>query len=230
VWDLRYPAPLATTRGYPISAVPQATPPVPEGPPALPGEYRVRLTVEGRSLEAPLTLRQDPRVRLEAGALEAQLRLAKQLAELLDQSSRAVRTAKSLQAQLKERAPGGAAAPAISAYQARLDALLGSSEAKPQEQGQPAQGQAAEPPPRLPDLQERVAGLYPEVTRGDGAPTAAQRDAVAAVQRDLAGPLAAWQQLQADLPPLNQQLRAAHLAVVSPDLPPPREVNVADED
>jgi photosystem II stability/assembly factor-like uncharacterized protein len=223
VWDLRYPSPHATTRGYPISAVPHATPPVPEGPLALPGEYRVRLTVDGQHFEAPLTVKQDPRVQLPAGALEAQLRLATQLAGLLDASSRAELTAKSLQAQLKERAPGGSAAPAISAYRTRLDALLGTS-------SEDKQGQAAEPPPTLPDLQERVAGLYPEVIRGDGAPTAAQRDATAAAQSALAGPLADWQKLEADLPQLNQQLRAAHLQPVRTDLPPPRDVNVADRD
>jgi photosystem II stability/assembly factor-like uncharacterized protein len=226
VWDLRYPAPRATTRGYPISAVPHATPPIPEGPLALPGEYRVRLTVDGRRLEAPLTLRQDPRVQLPAAALEEQLRLALQLARLLDESSGAVLTAKSLQAQLKERAPGGAAAPAINDYQRRLDALLGTAAPQPEEEP----GQAAEPPPKLPDLQERVANLYPEVIRGDGAPTAAQREATTDAQSALAGVLAEWQKLEADLPRLNQQLRAAHLQPLRSDLPPPRDVNVADKD
>src|SRR5262249_12374342 len=44
VWDLRYPAPVAVTHGYPISAVPHATPRQPQGPLAVPGNYRVRLT------------------------------------------------------------------------------------------------------------------------------------------------------------------------------------------
>jgi photosystem II stability/assembly factor-like uncharacterized protein len=232
VWDLRYAPPVATTRGYPISAVPHATPPVPEGPLALPGSYRVRLTVEGKRYEAPLTLKQDPRVQLAAGALEEQLRLALQLSTLLSDSSRAVLTAQSLQAQLKALPAGGTAAAAIKAYQAQLDTVLGSTEKEKEEAPAPppAQTPAAEPPASLTELQERLAGLYPEILRGDGAPTAAQRDAAAAAVRALAGPLAEWQKVVAGLPRLNEQLRAAHLAPLSTDVPPPRDVNVADED
>ena len=47
--------PRSVTRGYPISAVPHATPAGPEGPVALPGNYLVRLNVDGRHFEAPLT-------------------------------------------------------------------------------------------------------------------------------------------------------------------------------
>ena len=104
VWDLRYAAPLAVVRGYPISAVPHATPRQPEGPLAVPGNYRVRLTYDGQRLEAPLTLKPDPRVRATAEALARQLALATRLADLLTQSSRAVLTAQSMAAQLKSLA------------------------------------------------------------------------------------------------------------------------------
>src|SRR5262249_9743300 len=66
VWDLHYAAPVAVTRGYPISAVPYGTPQVPEGPLALPGTYRLRLTLDGRHFEEPLLLKQDPRVTVPA--------------------------------------------------------------------------------------------------------------------------------------------------------------------
>ncbi|HYM27213.1 MAG TPA: hypothetical protein VET66_03640, partial [Steroidobacteraceae bacterium] len=87
VWDLRYAAPVSTTHGFPISAVPQATPRQPEGPLALPGTYTVQLTVDGRRLAAPLTVQQDPRVSVPPEALAAQLRLARQLGGLLTESS-----------------------------------------------------------------------------------------------------------------------------------------------
>jgi len=48
----------------------------PEGPLALPGTYRVRLAVGGRTLERPLEVAMDPRVDVPAGALEDQLELA----------------------------------------------------------------------------------------------------------------------------------------------------------
>ena len=225
VWDLRYAAPVTTARGYPISAVPHATPRGPEGPLALPGRYLVRLTVEGRRFEAPLTVKMDPRVRLASGALEDQLRLATQLARLLSESSRALLAAKSEQAQLKALAPAGATAEAVRAYQARLAELLGSTDKKEGE------GQEQSAPKRLlPEVQGDIATLYTEVTRGDAAPTVAQLSATDTARRALAGLLSSCRQLQADLPALNTRLRAARLAPIRAELPPPRDLNVADAD
>jgi len=206
VWDLRYAAPLSVSRGYPISAVPGATPQVPEGPLALPGSYVVRLTVDGRSFQTPLTLTQDPRVHASPAALVEQLQLAQRLSGLLTESSRALLTAQSEEAQLKALAAGGAAAEAVHAWQARLAQL------------------------NLKDVQGHVAGLYSEVTRADAAPTAAQVRETDTSEQALAGLLADWQKLQADLPALNQRLRAAKLAPVRAELPPPRDLNAADED
>jgi photosystem II stability/assembly factor-like uncharacterized protein len=226
VWDLRYAAPVTTARGYPISAVPHATPQGPEGPLALPGRYLVRLTVEGRRFEAPLTVKVDPRVRVPTGALEDQLRLATQLARLLSESSRALLAAKSEQAQLKALAPAGATAEAVRAYQARLAELLGSTDKK--EDGE--QQDRAASKILLPALQGFIATLYTDVTRGDAAPTAAQVNATARLQQALTGLLSTWQQLQADLPALNARLRAAKLAPIRAEIPPPRDLSAADRD
>jgi photosystem II stability/assembly factor-like uncharacterized protein len=226
VWDLRYAAPFATTRGYPISAVPHATPQGPEGPLALPGRYLVRLTVEGRRFEAPLTVKADPRVRLPTSALEDQWRLATELARLLSESSRALLTAKSEQAQLKALAPAGAPAEAVRAYQARLAELLGSTDKKEDDK----ERQPTAPKRLLPEVQGDIATLYTEVTRGDAAPTVAQLSAADTAQHALTGLLSSWRQLQADLAALNARLRAARLAPIRADLPPPRDLNVADAD
>jgi photosystem II stability/assembly factor-like uncharacterized protein len=233
VWDLHYAPPVAVTRGYPISAVPQGTPQVPEGPLALPGNYLVRLTVDGRHFEEPLLLKQDPRVTVPPAALEQQHELATRLAKLLTASSQAVLAAQSEQAQLKALGAGGPAADAIHAYEARLSQLLGGPEQPPEKSAQQAAEQPQPPPPPKPnlkDVQEHIAGLYAELSRGDGAPTAAQRSATDTADSALSGMLSSWQQLRGDLPDLNQRLRAARLAPVRADLAPPRDVNVADED
>jgi photosystem II stability/assembly factor-like uncharacterized protein len=221
VWDLRYAAPLTTTRGYPISAVPHATPQEPEGPLALPGGYVVRLTVEGHALQAPLMLRLDPREQLPAGALETQLRLARRLADLLSASSRALLMARSEQAQLEALAPTatGVTADAIKGYDARLGALVVSSK--------PDQSSAEL---TLSDVQGHLRDLYAEVTHADATPGAAQVSATQAAEEALSGLLRTWQQLQVDLPVLNGRLRANKLAEVRPDLPAPRDLNAADED
>jgi len=168
----------------------------------------------------------DPRVRLSPGALEDQLRLATELARLLSESSRALLAARSAQAQLKSLAPAGATADALQAWGTRLAELLGSSDKK--EGGD--QEKQGEPKILLPALQERIATLYAEVIRSDAAPTAAQVDAAATAQREFTGIAGSWQQLQADLAALNATLRAAKLAPIRADLPPPRDLNAADQE
>jgi len=223
IWDLHYPAPLTTARGYPISAVPHATPRGPEGPLAVAGNYRVRLTVGGRRLETALTLKPDPRVPLAAGALQDQLRLATKLADLLSAASRALLTARSEHEQLKALAITGATAEVVQRYDARLSALLGSAE-KDDDQDQ------ATTKLTLTDVHSQIDTLYTEVTRADAAPTAAQLSASVAAEEALSGLLRTWQQLQADLPSLNGRLRAGKFLQIRPELPPPRDLDAADKD
>jgi hypothetical protein len=223
IWDLHYPAPLTTARGYPISAVPHATPRGPEGPLAVAGNYRVRLTVGGKRLETALTLKPDPRVRLAAGALQDQLRLATKLADLLSAASRALLTARSEHEQLKALAITDATAEVVQRYDARLSALLGSAE-KDDDQDQ------ATTKLTLTDVHSQIDTLYTEVTRADAAPTAAQLSASVAAEEALSGLLRTWQQLQADLPSLNGRLRAGKFLQIHPELPPPRDLNAADKD
>jgi hypothetical protein len=227
VWNLRYAAPRSTTHGYPISAVPHATPREPQGPLALPGSYLVRLTVDGRALEEPLTLEPDPRVRLPDGALSTQLELATELAGLLTESSQALSSARSEQAQLKDLKATGAAAQAASDFEKRLTALL---ESKESANGEPQTSAAETMPVLLPDVQGRISALYAELLRGDAPPTAAQLSASATLKQTLAGLLTGWRQLQSDLPALNRQLKSAALAAVRADLAPPRDANLADEE
>jgi photosystem II stability/assembly factor-like uncharacterized protein len=219
-WDLRYPAPLATSHGYPISAVPHATPREPLGPVAVPGSYTVRLTVDGRRLEAPLALKADPRVVLAPEAYAAQFRLARQLSGLLGDSTQALLAARSLREQLKALPKTGPAADAIHAYDARLAALVEPSE--------PASGASAAP--GLSEVQGRVERLYTAVIRADAAPTAAQASASEATAVQAHGLLGAWRGLETDLPGLNARLHAAGLAPLRPELALPPDRDVADEE
>ena len=75
VWDLRYAAPPVLRHEYPISALYGNTPGLPLGAMVTPGNYKVRLTVNGRSYEQPLTVSMDPRVDVSNEALAQQLDL-----------------------------------------------------------------------------------------------------------------------------------------------------------
>ncbi len=72
VWDLRYAPPEGARRSYAIAAVYRTTPSSPLGPWVHPGQYTVRLDVDGQRLEQPLTVRLDPRVEVAAEALQQQ--------------------------------------------------------------------------------------------------------------------------------------------------------------
>jgi hypothetical protein len=61
VWDLTYPNPPGDY-DLPISAIVHDTPFTPQGPLVMPGMYTVRLTVNGRTFNQPLSIRMDPRV------------------------------------------------------------------------------------------------------------------------------------------------------------------------
>lgn len=62
VWDLHYPPVPAKTATYPIAAILHDTPRDASSPLAMPGNYTIRLTIDGRVITQPLTLQMDPRV------------------------------------------------------------------------------------------------------------------------------------------------------------------------
>ena len=102
VWDLRYPPPDAVDHDYPISAIYHNTPRYPVGPLAAPGEYSVKLTVEGKSYAQPLTVKMDPRVKTPLAGLVEQLRLAQRVTELMHRSMQHRPTLDDLNRQLSE--------------------------------------------------------------------------------------------------------------------------------
>ncbi len=72
VWDLRYAAPKGAKRQLAIASVYRRTPSGPQGPLAAPGNYTVRLTVDGKTTEQPVTVKLDPRVKISDTDLKLQ--------------------------------------------------------------------------------------------------------------------------------------------------------------
>jgi photosystem II stability/assembly factor-like uncharacterized protein len=98
-WDLHYqPAPGGGGRGgLPIAAVAHDTVPAPNAPWVPPGTYTVKLTVDGKSYEQPLTVKMDPRVKTPPLGLTQQFTLSKQMYDGMIDVQRAldeIRTAK----------------------------------------------------------------------------------------------------------------------------------------
>ena len=97
-WDLRYEEP----RWVAGSRVDTGEPP--PGPLALPGQYTVRLTVDGNTSSRPLVLEADPRVETDAAALEAQLEFALELRDHMSRIADMVASVRGLREQLHDRA------------------------------------------------------------------------------------------------------------------------------
>ncbi|HZR29413.1 MAG TPA: YCF48-related protein, partial [Terriglobales bacterium] len=214
VWDLNYAPPLATEHEYPISATPHDTPRSPLGPTVVPGQYTVRLTVNGRSMTSLLTVKMDPRVQVTIEALEQQFQLANKLAAMLSASSEAVLQIKSLRAQLKTLS---AQAPenlkeAVAQFDRKLQQLAEGPE-KPPEGGAP--------PPALGSINDDIATLYGLVNAADAAPTSA---VLTATQKraDSFNPLMkTWDAIKAsDITTLNRQLGEAGLKTLDLNVRP----------
>jgi photosystem II stability/assembly factor-like uncharacterized protein len=197
VWRLHYPAPTATRHEYPVAAIAHDTPRYPLGPTVLPGNYTVQLTVDGKTLSAPLTVKMDPRVKIAAAALEKKLQTETSLASLLSESSLAVLQGESVREQL-EKLNGQASVPkdALDSFQKKLSGLLGAWG------GLPAQENT------LSRLNGEVATLYQQVWQADAEPTSSQMEALAATEHDGADLLKRWTEFKnSDVPALNRVLQ-----------------------
>ncbi|HET7748422.1 MAG TPA: glycoside hydrolase [Terriglobales bacterium] len=207
VWNLHYTTPLATHYSYPISAVPHDTPRVPQGPRAVPGQYTVRLTVDGKTYTAPLTVKMDPRVKTPPAGLEQQFQMETRLASMMTQAAEAVLQARSADEQLHKLTAqaSGPAKNAIAAFENELNGVLGKTGESP--------GSAT--PATLTRVNGDVVSLYGDVDRADAAPTVAETSALAETERNFASVMQRWNALKnTDLPALNRRLRGAGLTAI----------------
>ena len=131
VWDLHYPSPPSIEPDYPISAIFRDTPRFPRGPTALPGTYRVKLTVGNQSRTQELSIKLDPRVKATPAQLARQFRLASEIAQAMTTDFSALEEARTFHEQAKAalaRAGPGNSADALAALETKLDALMGEKE------------------------------------------------------------------------------------------------------
>lgn len=78
VWNLRYKNPRGANRGYAIAAVQYNTESGPVGPFVAPGDYKVRLIIDGEISERILKVKLDPRSEMNNEALNLQSKLSLQ--------------------------------------------------------------------------------------------------------------------------------------------------------
>src|SRR5262249_32654600 len=127
---LRYPPPEGFPRTFPISAIYRDTPSQPEGPLAAPGEYTVKLTVNGKQLTQPLTLKMDPRVTTPPAGIAKMFEISIRSYEGIAKTRAAQAEIRKLRDQLKtlkEKAGPGATAEAIAALDQKAAGVEGAA-------------------------------------------------------------------------------------------------------
>ena len=189
IWDLRYPASATGGRRGGLAALFGFG----GGPWVVPGQYSVRLTVDGKSYTQPLTVKLDPRLQVSTADLQKQLTTAREVESLSAKTSEALRQAANLR-----RAITGLHAQSAPEVKSALDAFAQQID------------DVAGTPPRLspedsgvaPPSNDRTSLLYlngelqriaQSVNGGQAAPTDGALKAFADAQQKVAAALQKWQ-------------------------------------
>jgi photosystem II stability/assembly factor-like uncharacterized protein len=215
VWDLHYSAPESLGHEFPISAIVHDTVQYPLGAWAMPAKYTVKLTVEEKSYEQPLTVKMDPRIKTPEGDLHKQFEMEAGAVEGMNESYEALRQVQSLRAQLKDRAgkSQGALADSINALDKRAAELEGAAQSA--FFGLPASGKQ---PENFSTLNQHFGALLAVADSADAAPTTQASAVYVEIEDALGKLLDHWKKIQhTDLPALNSSLKRAHLQEVDPN-------------
>lgn len=184
----------------------------------MPGEYTVKLNVDGATAQETLTVKMDPRVKVSPQDLQAQFELAERILAKSAEVNSAERAAGSVQQQLKDVAPKvtsrKALANEVDSLEQKISAVLGAQAASPLAL---SNGPAAVDRTTLRYVSGELGQLERVVESDDVAPSA---DAVTAFGQDSQiadGAVQRWQAIVSeDLLRLNNELRRAHMEAIEP--------------
>lgn len=101
-WDVRY-APPRGGGGYAMAVANLETESLPQGPLVVPGNYRARLTVAGKTYEQPLQVAPDPRVKATPQMWFQQFTLGKRIYDALERAGSVLRQIDQRRAELKQQ-------------------------------------------------------------------------------------------------------------------------------
>jgi len=211
VWDMHY-TPLAEGRTYPISAIYLDTPSMPLGPAAHPGNYSVRLTVDGQSQTQPLTIKMDPRVPATPEQLAQQFDLTMKCYRGALGARETQEKIRKLREQIRVRqatAPKGPVTDALAALDSKAAAIVGLAAAVAAGEAAGAAGGGARAT-TLGALQGEMSGLMGTLQGADAAPTSqVAKAAEDAHKAYLELSKRAGDLFEQDVPKLNGQLKQA---------------------
>ena len=206
--------------GLPIAAVPFDTVPPPATPWANPGTYTVKLTVNGKSYTQPITVKQDPRVKTPALAMQQLYTLTKASYFGAADAQAASAQAASLRSQVGELTPKatGAMAETLGGFDRKVAALIGGAPEGGAPAGRGGRGgrggapAGGSPAATLSSVEASLAGSMNLLQGADVTPPASSVATMTQAQQAAAAVLARWTTIKTvDLPAVNAQLKAAGL-------------------
>jgi photosystem II stability/assembly factor-like uncharacterized protein len=213
-WDLQY-AGATTFPGMILWGASTA------GPAAVPGTYRVRLTVDGRSQTQPLTIRRNPLFTdVTQADLEAQFALAIQIRDKLSEANNAVIQIRDIKRQVADRltkSPDAALKTAGDALTKNLSAV--------EEDIYQVRNQSGQDPLNFPiKVNNRIGTLLRTVNTGDGRPIANAQPIFNDLKAELKVQTDRLQRvLSTDLATMNAEL--TRLGLVPINISPPRPIS-----
>jgi hypothetical protein len=223
-WDFHYqPLPGGGGRGgLPIAAVPFNTVAPANAPWVAPGQYTVKLTVDGKSYTQPLTVKLDPRVKAPALALATADRLAKALYDGTKDAQSALQEVRALRATVKQAKDSAGQAPVAGTLET-FDRKLAAVEGLSAGQGGRGSGRGggagggrgggAGGPDTLSSIGGALTPLMSLLQAADAAPTGQLLQAVAERRKALAGLMTTWTALKTvDLAAVNAELAKAGMS------------------
>ena len=201
-WDMRYDQigeedidPLNEGDEGATGAVPHATYDNPVAPWVPPGNYTVRLIVDGKTYTQPITLRLDPRVKTPAAGLAQLFSLTRELHDAAADARKALLDGRALSARLASLS--GAGAPAL---KAQIDSIAPASTRGGRGRGFGRGGRGgggAAPAPTLESVGNSLIAAAMAMQSSETTPTAAQVAAATRSKAEAAATMKRWTALKA---------------------------------
>jgi photosystem II stability/assembly factor-like uncharacterized protein len=184
-----------------------------DGPIALPGNYQVKLTVQGKSYTAPLEIKPDPRVTATQADLERQFDLRLKIRGRVTQAHDTINQIRDIRAQinaLNKRLEGQPQAKAVAEAGKQLDKKMTEVEEVLVQTKAKSNQDVLNYPIRLNNYLVALGGV---VESADGGPTQASYDVFNMLSRQLDEQLAKWHEI------LNTDVPAYDAAVKDQNVP-----------
>ncbi|HLW53338.1 MAG TPA: glycosyl hydrolase [Candidatus Angelobacter sp.] len=179
-----------------------------DGPIALPGNYQVRLTVQGKAFTLPLVIKPDPRSKATQADFEKQFDLRLKIRDRVTQAHEAVNQIRDIRAQinaLNKRLEGQPQAQAVADAGKQLDKKMTEVEEVLIQTKAKSGQDVLNYPIRLNNYLVALGGV---VESADGAPTQASYDVFNMLSQQLDEQLAKWSQiLKTDVPAYNDAVQ-----------------------